>query len=226
MAQAKYGRIGGTRAFDLVLLTWAAGMLDALCYLRAHVFAANMTGNIVLLGLNLVRDQEHRGEWNLAAIAAFIAGALLAGALLFRRRAPMAPPVEVKAGLSIELPFLLAFAALCSLRDSSQSGAIKAGVIVAGAAAMGVQSIAVRRLKIAGVATTFMTGTMTSAIADWLSGERQVDSSISQPLLLAAMLVTYFAAAATTALFHSTTVPTILPFLCVAAVRVRWPADG
>ncbi len=34
---------------DLLLLTFAAGSLDALSYLRGHAFTANMTGNTVLL---------------------------------------------------------------------------------------------------------------------------------------------------------------------------------
>lgn len=42
-------------ATNLLLLTWIAGMLDGLSYLRGHVFTANMTGNIVLLGIHLVQ---------------------------------------------------------------------------------------------------------------------------------------------------------------------------
>jgi uncharacterized membrane protein YoaK (UPF0700 family) len=37
----------------VLLFTWAAGAVDALMYLSAHVFTANMTGNTVLLGLSL-----------------------------------------------------------------------------------------------------------------------------------------------------------------------------
>ncbi len=37
----------------VLLFTWAAGAVDALTYLSAHVFTANMTGNTVLLGLSI-----------------------------------------------------------------------------------------------------------------------------------------------------------------------------
>ncbi len=43
---------------NLLLLTWTAGMLDGLSYLRAHVFTANRTGNIVLLGIHLVQKER------------------------------------------------------------------------------------------------------------------------------------------------------------------------
>lgn len=213
------------RAFDLVLLTGAAGILDAICYMRVHVFAANMTGNIVLLGLELAENPHSLGGWSLAAILAFIFGSLLAGVILLKWRPSNTPLAEVKLGLSVELPFLLAFTAASWLAGGRQSTWLTTGIVVAGTCAMAVQSMAVRRLKIAGIVTTFVTGTLTTAIADWLSGEKQARTPVNQPMLLASMLIVYVAAAAAAAKFQSTRLPPFLPFLCVAAVRVRWPAD-
>lgn len=163
--QCEDTRITSARAFYLVLLTGAAGMLDALCYLRAKVFAANMTGNVVLLGLDLVHRHELRGAWNLVAGLAFVAGAFLAGWIVLKVLGMKTPVAEMKAGLSLELPFLLGFATLCVIAAGKPDRWVTAGIVITRACGMGVQSLAVRRLNISGVATTFITGTVTAAVA-------------------------------------------------------------
>ena len=46
----------------LLILTWAAGNVDAIGYLALGcVFTANMTGNTVLLGLHLAQEQGAAG---------------------------------------------------------------------------------------------------------------------------------------------------------------------
>ena len=66
----------------LVLLTMVSGLLDAVSYLRLdHVFVANMTGNIVFLGLAAADARELSIAGTLAAIAGFVAGALAGGRL-------------------------------------------------------------------------------------------------------------------------------------------------
>jgi uncharacterized membrane protein YoaK (UPF0700 family) len=45
----------------LLVLTWAAGSVDAISFLAlGRVFTANMTGNTVLLGLHLAQEQGVR----------------------------------------------------------------------------------------------------------------------------------------------------------------------
>ncbi len=214
-----------TRALGLMLLTGAAGMLDALCYLRAKVFAANMTGNVVLLGLDLAQKQESGGGWNLAAVLAFVAGAFLAGWIVLKVLATKTPAAEMKAGLTLELPFLLGFASLCLMPAGKTNLWVTAGIVITGSGAMAVQSLAVRRLKISGVVTTFITGTITTAVADWISGEKQVKSPVNQPLLLFGMLIAYVVAAGVAGKFESSRIPFFLPFLSVALVRFGWPFD-
>jgi uncharacterized membrane protein YoaK (UPF0700 family) len=56
---------------DLLLLTWAAGAMDALSYLTSGVFTANMTGNTVVLGLAIVGPDRSRLISCLTSLAAF-----------------------------------------------------------------------------------------------------------------------------------------------------------
>jgi hypothetical protein len=87
---------------------------------------------------------------------------------------------------------------------------------------MGIQSVAVRHLRIAGVVTAFITGTITTAITEALSGGEHERQKGSTPALLVAMSAIYVAAAALTAAFAWTKVPQFAPLACVAAVRFRW----
>src|SRR5215469_206159 len=70
----------GTRRIVL-LFTFAAGCVDAISYLAAHVFTANMTGNAVLLGIYVGQGKGPSATNSLIALILFIAGAVL-GALL------------------------------------------------------------------------------------------------------------------------------------------------
>jgi uncharacterized membrane protein YoaK (UPF0700 family) len=61
--------------------------VDAFSYLvLGHVFVANMTGNVVLLGFALAGAPGFSITASLAAIAAFAAGALIGGRLSARHR--------------------------------------------------------------------------------------------------------------------------------------------
>src|SRR5215472_6553237 len=93
----------------LVALTAAAGWVDALSYLAlGHVFTANMTGNLVLLGVAVGSLQAGGAERSAVALAGFAAGALLGSALT--RDAAGDWPGRVTAALAIEATALAAFA--------------------------------------------------------------------------------------------------------------------
>ena len=60
----------------LLLLTCAAGYVDAVSYLQlGHVFTANMTGNTVLLGLSLIERNAPAAVRSGLAVGGFLAGA-------------------------------------------------------------------------------------------------------------------------------------------------------
>lgn len=68
-----------------------AGIADAIGYITMNgVFAANMTGNTVLAGIELAKG-NHLGAWNhLTPLVAFFPGAMLARVMLRLLRTPIA----------------------------------------------------------------------------------------------------------------------------------------
>ena len=73
---------------QILLLTWAAGSMDALGYLGLdHVFTANMTGNTVLLGLATGRGEVLATLRSFSALLGFVAG-VGAGAAAIQSQKP------------------------------------------------------------------------------------------------------------------------------------------
>jgi len=63
-------------------MTLVTGLVDAASYLGlGHVFAASMTGTVVLLGFSLPRAAELSPGVLLVALIAFVAGAIAGGRL-------------------------------------------------------------------------------------------------------------------------------------------------
>lgn len=61
-------------------MTFVTGLVDAFSYLvLGHVFVANMTGNVVLLGFALVGAPGFSIAASVAAVPAFGVGALVGG---------------------------------------------------------------------------------------------------------------------------------------------------
>src|SRR5947208_2762058 len=72
-----------TRA--LLALTFTTGLVDAVSYLAlGHVFAANMTGNIVLLGFGMAGSGGLPVLAPVISLATFLLGAGTGGALVKR----------------------------------------------------------------------------------------------------------------------------------------------
>jgi uncharacterized membrane protein YoaK (UPF0700 family) len=150
----------------ILLLTWVAGTVDAIGYLGlGHVFTANMTGNAVLLGLAFGQGQFLAAFRALFALGGFIlgvgGGAILAhraGTDVDQRRAFVGP-------VMVEALILALFALLLHLPMIPRNQDTLYVLIGLSAVAMGVQSAAVRRLNLPGIATTVLTGTITSLVA-------------------------------------------------------------
>src|ERR1700690_1794522 len=70
----------------LLSLTFTTGLVDAVSYLGiGHVFTANMTGNIVLLGFGIAGSGGLPVLAPTISLAAFLLGATCAGRLLAAR---------------------------------------------------------------------------------------------------------------------------------------------
>jgi uncharacterized membrane protein YoaK (UPF0700 family) len=199
-------------------MTAAAGMMDAFSFLRAGVFTANMTGNTVVLGLGLAGHERPRAFLSLAALAAFAAGALVASLVLLRRRRESRENLRVGTGL--ELPFVAAVVGLSAVRLPATW---EMALIATSACALGIQSVAVRRLEVSGVVTTFITGTITTAIISLVSREKAgaVKNGSQSPLLLAGIPTCYVLAAAAGGLIAPghPVVAVLIPLSAIAAVH-------
>ena len=147
----------------LVVLTFVTGLVDAVTYLDfGHVFAANMTGNVIVLGFALVGAGEISATASIVSLAGFIVGAALsarvAAALRDTRARWLLTMLATEAGL------LTIGAALClTVRPAADLAIV--GVL---AVAMGMRIVSVRRLGVADVSTTVITSTLAALAADAL----------------------------------------------------------
>jgi uncharacterized membrane protein YoaK (UPF0700 family) len=148
----------------LLILTLTTGVIDAASYLGlGRVFAANMTGNIVLLGFGIAGSSGLPVVAPLVSLAAFLAGAVLGG----RMGLALAPKeAHLSRAMLIEVGFT-ALATLIAIVFHITPGHFSGDLIIALLAfAMGVRNATVRRLKVADVTTTVLTMTMTGLAAD------------------------------------------------------------
>lgn len=149
----------------VLLLAGAAGCLDAVGYLMLGLFTANMTGNTILLGLSIGREAWADAAHNVAAIAAFVlgAGAGTAATRTVRR---------ISYGLGLETAVLVAALTVWAVFGAPRGRVGEPAaywLIALLSAAMGIQSSTVRRVGEQRVATTYVTGTLTSLATDTAS---------------------------------------------------------
>jgi uncharacterized membrane protein YoaK (UPF0700 family) len=158
----------------LLVLTFAAGSVDAISYLGlGHVFTAMMTGNTVLLGLALAQGEMFAALRSIVALIGFALGVFVGAIMVERDSEPAEWPAAVTNALALETVTLGIFAATSYLFDNSRAGVIYL-LIALSALAMGIQSAAVRRLGVPGIATTYITGTLTTLMVDLLGWLRSV----------------------------------------------------
>src|SRR5262249_33886690 len=164
----------------VLLVTFAAGCVDAISYLAVHVFTANMTGNAVLLGIYVGQGRGAAAVNSLIAMIVFIAGVVL-GAVLAGEGGDKAKTIaSVRTEVIFETIILAVFAAAFLLPLPREARVVTLLVIISSALAMGLQSAAVRRLHLPGIATTYITGTITNlffGITQHWGQRRQVPAS-------------------------------------------------
>jgi len=202
----------------LLMLTWAAGIVDAISYLGlGRVFTAMMTGNTVLLAL-AVSEGESMAVMRSAHALAF--EGLLLGV----------------------------FAVVWYSTQMARTTGITNILIVLSGLAMGIQAAAVRHVRVPGVATTYITGTLTSLMADLVGWLRSMSASSSratpadqgrhQPSpgvnweervgLLSAVFLVYGLGALVGGILlsRSSTLVALLPLVAVALVVVNGSVRG
>jgi uncharacterized membrane protein YoaK (UPF0700 family) len=139
----------------LLVMTSVTGIVDAVSYLvLGHVFTANMTGNVVLLGFAVAGVRGLSAARSLTALFCFLAGAIFGG----RVSAPQAP-----GPLLVETALLLLGSMAALLRDQTLSVYC---VIAITAVAMGYRNAVVRKIGLPDLTTTVLTLTITGLGAD------------------------------------------------------------
>ena len=164
----------------VLVLTWAAGGVDAISYLGlGHVFTANMTGNTVLLGLAIGQGQGLAALRSIIALGAFGLGVGI-GATIGERSPQRGDwPRAITRAVMAEWVILALFTSTWHLSSTPRQDGSLYALIALSAVAMGIQSAAVRHLKVPGIATTYITGTLTSTVAGFVGWLHTVDVSSS-----------------------------------------------
>jgi uncharacterized membrane protein YoaK (UPF0700 family) len=147
----------------LILLAAGAGCVDAVSYLGLHqVLTGAMTGNTVLLGIAIGQARAPAALGSLTALAGFVSGAIVGGAMTEPRR-NIDRLASVTYAIATELIVLIGFAISWYFAgpDPGTETIALYGLIAAAGIAMGIQSAAVRRLDVVGVSTSYVTGMLT-----------------------------------------------------------------
>jgi uncharacterized membrane protein YoaK (UPF0700 family) len=172
----------------LVSMTFVTGLVDAFSYLvLGHVFVANMTGNVVLLGFALVGAPGFSIAASVAAVAAFGVGALVGGKIgsrFARNRGQL-----FSTAASIQAVFLLCGVILAALSSNPVVNGYRYPVIVVLAIAMGIQNASARKLAVPDLTTTVLTMTITGVAADSLAAGGQGSKAGRRLIAIGAMLV-------------------------------------
>jgi len=148
----------------LLVLTVLSGVIDAVCYLGlGRVFTANMTGNVVVLGFAAAGAPGFSVTATFTSLAGFLVGALAGGRLSgrFTHRSR-----KLSAAIATEAIFVAAGAAVACTAATVATGWGQYTTIALLAFAMGIRNAVIRRLSIADITTTVLTGTLTGLAAD------------------------------------------------------------
>jgi uncharacterized membrane protein YoaK (UPF0700 family) len=149
----------------LVALTFAAGAVDAIVFLRLEVFTAVMTGNIVLLGLAIGQGAFRNALRSLIALAAYAGGVLAAARLVGATPRETVWPTHVTRALAIEFALQAAFLGGWILTDARPDGLAAASLIAVSGVAMGIQAASARTIA-PHLSTTYVTGTITALLSE------------------------------------------------------------
>ncbi|WP_067441559.1 YoaK family protein [Nocardioides jensenii] len=179
-----------TRAHLVVALAVTSGATDAVGVLAlGSAFTSVMTGNMVLLGVG-VADRDLRAVLLVSvAILSFMVGAAIGAKLAGQHdQTDSIWPRPVSVALQVEFVLLAVYAVAWWALGSAPSGDVLMPLLALNAAALGLQSSAIQRFGVAGLSTTYLTGTLTSVVIRLSQGKglRTVGHSLT---ILAGLIV-------------------------------------
>ncbi|MFG3031770.1 YoaK family protein [Streptomyces sp. NPDC048253] len=154
----------------LLLLTGISGLIDAVTYLGlGHVFTANMTGNVVVLGFAAAGAPGFSVPHTATSLVCFLVGAAIGGRVVRRvgegsRRTPARVMLATEA-------LLMAVSAAVAFATSDHAPATVYTIIALTAFAMGLRNATVRKLAVRDLSTTtVVTMTLTGLASESRAG--------------------------------------------------------
>lgn len=152
----------------LLLLSATTGMVDAASILGMDkVFTANMTGNIVFAAFAAVGAEGFHMPYYLAALAAFMAGAAIAGRIWrLSPKGRLSHWLVIAAMVESALLVLAGGLAMLFETNGLRHAAFMPVLIALTAGAMGFRNAVVRQLKVPDLSTTVLTLTITGIASD------------------------------------------------------------
>lgn len=182
----------GVRLVVVLLgLTVVSGLIDAVSYLGlGHVFTANMTGNVVVLGFAAAGAPGFSVSHTLTSLGAFLVGAAAGGRIAVRMDTGSRRTwARVSLGAEALLVGVAAVIAFAAPGDSATTYPL----IALTAFAMGMRNATVRKLKVSNFSTTtVLTMTLTGLVADSVAGGGSGPGSLRRVLAAVAMVVGAF----------------------------------
>lgn len=149
----------------LVALSFASGAMDAVSFLGlGKVFTSVITGNLVLLGINLVRDHLRYSARAGAALASYAVGVFIASKVANRshhQTDEIGWPIAASRALVVESLAAIALATGWYVTKGRPDYAQQLVLIGVAACTMGMQSGATHEVKVRSLSTTYLTGTLT-----------------------------------------------------------------
>jgi uncharacterized membrane protein YoaK (UPF0700 family) len=191
-------KAGKARDRAATSLAFVSGATDATGFLAlGGTFTSVMTGNMVLFGTGLARGDTDLYGHAAAAIAAFVIGAAI-GTRVAGTASAKDPvwPKAVNWALLVELVIFAIYAGFYWGTSAHPEGALKLILLAMNSFALGMQSSAIQRYGVAGLSTTYMTGTLTTLVIRLASGRPLRDVAHSGTLLIALIVGAAAAAAA------------------------------
>ena len=147
----------------LLGMTFVTGLVDAVSFLSlGRVFTANMTGNVVLLGVATAGVPEISVSRSLTALLAFLVGAAAGGRILAGSGSDRVFTTFAIEGVCLAAATVSAI----GYQGSAAEGHQLYSMIVLTSLAMGMRNAGVRKLAIPDLTTTVLTLTITGIAAD------------------------------------------------------------
>ncbi|MGC5167291.1 YoaK family protein [Luteimicrobium sp. DT211] len=159
------GHPDGVHLVLMLALTFTTGIVDAVGYLGLdRVFTANMTGNVVILGMALAGGNGLPILGPVLALVGFALGAVTGGRLLRGRPSHWNERSTAAFGTTGVVATLLGVGAVVAVPAEHSPWAFAITVLLA--VAMGLQAASARRIGVKDVTTVVVTSTLTGLAAD------------------------------------------------------------